>query len=95
MVDKGLILGAVLQYMVSAPFSCLLRLVRVKQCPGFTVNHNRRRARESWLTLIPEDGVSVGPDLGQGPQDGHEHLVIHTVLLLVHERLKLLMDSNQ
>ena len=59
----------------------------------------RWRERESEgvvrLTLISEDRVSVGTDGGQCLEDSHEDLVIHTVLVVTQEPLKLLMDSNQ
>ena len=46
------------------------------------------------LTLISEDGVGVGTDGGQCVEDGHEDLVIRT-LVVTHKPLKLLVDSNQ
>ena len=47
------------------------------------------------LTLVSEHGVSMGSNLSQGLQYCHEHLMVHSELILVHECLKLLMDSDQ
>lgn len=46
------------------------------------------------LTLISEDRISIGSNLGQRSQYCHQHLVINT-LLLAQEMLKLLVNTNK